>query len=76
MKRDLKKDVAEYWKKYGTTAGCFHYSDIKQIVEMSGGLHKGQPVDLWGIINNALTVGFMVGLRRGKFEVKNRINSK
>ncbi len=59
MTRDLKKDIAEYHRRFGNTnTGNLYTNDFYQIQEISD-----NTVDL---VFNALEAGFMIGYRAGK----------
>ena len=59
MTRDLRKDIAEYHRRFdGTNTGNLYTSDFYQIMEIGG-----SAVDM---VFNAIEAGFMIGYRAGK----------
>ena len=71
MKRDLKKAVQEYDKRYSkkdSGEGAFYASDIIQIKEMSEGNTAANL--LFDAISNALKAGFMIGYRKALRDLK------
>ena len=70
MKRDLRKSIEAYKKKFYPmqhNSGAFYYNDLKRIYELSNG-------DLWDAIVNALMAGFMIGYRYAKREQRKKVN--
>ena len=71
MKRDLKKHIAEYRRKFldkqsRTTRGQFYYTDFQQINEITGHGENRDYLLVW----NALQAGFMIGYKAAKNEAR------
>lgn len=64
MSRDIKKAIQDYNKKFlNSDKGQFHCSDFMQIKEMSNN-------DIWDLIANGMSAGFIIGYRFAKREMK------
>ena len=80
MKRNLKKYITEYDKKYLNSKrnkGAFFVSDYYQIFSLSKDAAGG--LDLWELIDNALKAGYMIGYRtaqRDERKIKSVYNQK
>ncbi len=70
MKRDMRKAIADYKKRYGgktNAEGAFFCDDIAQIAEISGGVDK-----TYNLIENSLLAGFMIGYRKAQRDYRKR----
>lgn len=76
MKRDLRKAVEDYRKKYynsNSQEGQFYYSDIVQLKEMAEEGAKGNYSEiLYNAIGCSLQAGFMIGYKKAVRDAKNR----
>lgn len=74
MRRDLRKYIDEYTRKYldrenKTYRGQFYGDDFYQILEITGRPEKNRDAYL---VWNALRAGFMVGYKSAKNEARRR----
>lgn len=70
MKRNMRKAIADYKKRYGgktNAEGAFFCVDIAQIAEISGGVDK-----TYNLIENSLFAGFMIGYRKAQRDYRKR----
>lgn len=74
MRRDLRKYIAEYLRRYdGTEKDSFRVSDYQQIWQMSSGGSSG---DLYyDLVFNGLMAGFMVGYKKAVRDERAKLQS-
>lgn len=77
MKRDLKKCIAEYDRKYTGGSDKFYYSDIKQIKQIAEDRAAWISIEdtTYHAITSALKAGFMIGYRCAQRESRKQDNS-
>lgn len=70
MRRDLKKAIEAYQKRfYGTSEGSFYMDDVYQIIDM---VDSSRTDSMSYAVSYALEAGFMIGYKKAQRDYRKR----